>query len=825
VVSILIVTKCSLLSGSRYGEARSGGYGADHSSEDLVTDTHTRTPEFGDATEGGSGGLGALPPDVLDALSQDVRLGLSSRPKSLPSRWLYEGVGSALFERITELPEYYPTRAERTILVAHASEIVAISGSRTVIEFGSGTSEKTTLLLDAFYAADQLDVFVALDAAEEALLDTVAELTLRYPRSEVSGVAVDLNADLADLAELSGGTGRLLAFLGGTIGNFAPSERSSLLSRFGDLLEDGEYLLLGTDLVKDPVRLVAAYDDAQGVTAAFEKNVLTVINANLGADFDLEKFTYVARWNAQSDTVEMGLVSLGKQDVVISGLGLSVHFDDGEELRTEISAKFRLIGVERELAAAGFALSGQWQDPDGDFALTLARKRTSGVSLARQHDEERAPERSSHAPSASLPSYRNVRAATEALARGLSAEDQTIQSMPDVSPTKWHRGHVTWFFEQFALIGQWPNYRPIDDGYLYLFNSYYEAAGRRHARGERGLLSRPGVVEITAYRETVDESMERLLVAGPSLELSAIVELGLHHEQQHQELILMDIKHALSVNPLAPRYAPERLVVSSTAATSLDWVAHPGGVVEIGAERPADAHGAMDFSAGFAFDNEAPRHRVWLDPFEVADRLVTAGEWLAFIDDGGYGRANLWLADGWALVQSERREAPLYWSRARDGWELFTLHGREPLRPEDPVVHVSYYEADAFARWAGARLPTEAEWEAVASTAPAPEFAPVALHPRAARPARYENEPRQLFGEAWQWTSSAYLPYPRFEPLRGMVGEYNGKFMVGQHVLRGSSVATPPGHARATYRNFFPPGARWPFTGVRLARDIAGFGS
>jgi len=421
----------------------------------------------------------------------------------------------------------------------------------------------------------------------------------------------------------------------------------------------------------------------------------------------------------------------------------------------------------------------------------------------------------------SVQSYREVRAATEALAQRLSAEDQTVQSMPDVSPTKWHRGHVTWFFEQFALIPYRTGYRPRDDGYLYLFNSYYESAGRRHARSERGLLSRPGVVEIKSYRENVDEAMERFLVAGPSPGVSALVELGLHHEQQHQELILMDIKHVFGVHPFAPSYSPiEFTTLAKSITQSLGWVTHPGGLVEIGADSPSDASGAMDFTCGFVFDNESPRHAVWLEPFAMADRLVTAGEWLEFIEDGGYHRADLWLSDGWAINQTEHREAPLYWSRDHNGWSVFTLHGRHPLRLTDPVVHVSYHEADAFARWAGARLPTESEWEAIAASAPPPELKPIELHPRTANAPRFKGEPRQLFGEAWQWTSSAYLPYPRFEPLKGSVGEYNGKFMVGQQVLRGSAAITPPGHARATYRNFFPPSARWPFTGVRLARDM-----
>jgi dimethylhistidine N-methyltransferase len=702
-------------------------------------------------------------------------------------------------------------------LAEHAKEIVLLSGARTLIEHGSGTSEKTKLLLDAFYDVDQLDAFVALDAVDHAMQGSIEQLATRYPRTNVSGVTADFDADLSGV---STGPARLLLFLGGTIGNLGPTERARLLRRFADSLADGEHLLLGADLVKDPGRLVTAYDDAQGVTAAFEKNVLNVINANLGADFDLDQFDYVARWDEQAEVVDMVLRSLGPQDVTIPSLGLSVHFDDGEELRTEISAKFHPAGVTRELEAAGFDVVGQWQDAAGDFALTLARKERSQRSVDRYRDAERSEEPSNGAPMVSPQSYREVRAATEALARQLSAEDQTIQSMPDVSPTKWHRGHVTWFFEQFALIPHRAGYRPIDDGYLYLFNSYYEGAGRRHARGERGLLSRPGVVEIGSYRETVDDAMEGLLIAGPSREATALVELGLHHEQQHQELILMDIKHVLGANPLAPRYSPrEPSALSARAVHSLGWVAHPGGLVEIGADSPSDATGAMDFSCGFVFDNESPRHRVWLEPFAIADRLVTAGEWLQFIEDGGYHDANLWLSDGWAVNQTERREAPMYWSRGDEGWGVFTLHGREPLRPNEPVVHVSYYEADAFARWAGARLPTEAEWEAVATAAPSPEIKPIALHPRPASPARFEGEPRQLFGEAWQWTSSAYLPYPRFEPLKGVVGEYNGKFMVGQHVLRGSAAITPPGHARVTYRNFFPPGARWPFTGVRLARD------
>lgn len=764
--------------------------------------------------------------DGREGLAADVREGLTASPKSLPSKWLYDRVGCELFERITGLEEYYPARAERAILAAHAGQIVRLAGAATVIELGSGTSEKTRYLLDAFDEVERLGAFVAVDVAAEVLSASVTELGVRYPKTAVSGIVADF---VADLDQLPAGAERLVVFLGGTIGNLSPTERRSFLGRLAEVLDDGEHLLVGTDLVKDPARLLAAYEDPGGVTAAFEKNVLSVVNDRLGAYFDLDRFEYVARWNPEAEAVEMGLRSLGPQEVTIPDLGMSVRFEDGEELRTEVSGKFRLAGVSEELRAAGFVTVRQWQDPDGDFAVTLARRSRTEPGLG---GAGRRRGRGSHTevrPTPSVEGYREVRAATEALARPLSAEDQTVQSMPDVSPTKWHRGHVTWFFEQFVLLAHQGGYRPMDERYLYLFNSYYEGAGPRHARTERGLLSRPGVGEIAAYRQTVDEAMERLLGAGPTPEVSALVELGLHHEQQHQELLLMDIKHVLGVNPLAPAYRPDPRADRARSALgrsgeptgrpSLGWIRHPGGLVEVGTAPSEGPGGVLDFSAGFAFDNETPRHRVWLEPFALADRLVTAGEWLEFIADGGYLRPGLWLAEGWAINQAEARRAPLYWHESPDGWEVFTLVGRRPLDPDVPVVHISYHEADAFARWAGARLPTEAEWEAVAATNPGPEPEPVALHPRPARPPAAPGEVRQLYGEVWQWTSSAYLPYPRFEPPTGTVGEYNGKFMVGQHVLRGSASITPPGHARLTYRNFFPPAARWPFTGLRLARD------
>ena len=401
-------------------------------------------------------------------------------------------------------------------------------------------------------------------------------------------------------------------------------------------------------------------------------------------------------------------------------------------------------------------------------------------------------------------SYRQVRQLTERLTESLSPEDQTVQSMPDVSPTKWHLAHVSWFFETFVLKQYLADYAPFHPQFGYLFNSYYEAVGDRYPRPSRGLVTRPGVEEIRAYRRHVDEAMFRLLDEPVDETATSLVELGLHHEQQHQELVLMDIKHVLSMNPLDPECVSLCEESLGSRMGPGGWVRHVGGPVQVGHN-----------GEGFAFDNEGSAHVVQLVPFEIADRDVTCGEWMAFIDDGGYARPELWLSDGWALINAQRWQAPLYWRRENDDWTIFTLSGRRRVDPLEPVCHVSYYEADAFARWADARLPTEFEWEAVASNHDvAGRFLdPAFPHPQA-------QERPTFFGDVWVWTASAYLPYPGFRPSPGAVGEYNGKFMVGQHVLRGGSCATPVGHIRATYRNFFPPAARWQFAGLRLARDL-----
>ena len=406
-------------------------------------------------------------------------------------------------------------------------------------------------------------------------------------------------------------------------------------------------------------------------------------------------------------------------------------------------------------------------------------------------------------PSA-LERYETVRAFTDELTSPISPEDQTPQSMPDCSPTKWHRAHTSWFFEEFILAGR-ADYRPFDDRFRFLFNSYYEAVGPRQPRPERGLITRPDAAEVTRYRDHVDSEMKDLLSGNPTAEVLELATLGLNHEQQHQELLLMDIKNLLFSNRFHPAYT----VADDPVTGRLDiehtgWTRLGGGLHLIGHD-----------GRGFCFDNEGPRHEALVPAFDISNSLVTNGQWLEFMADDGYHRPDLWLSDGWATAQTLGWDAPLYWTQEDGRWQTYTLTGDRSITPEEPVCHVSYYEADAFARWAGARLPTEAEWEVAATTQPpATQFR---WHP--AETANGDRPLRGLFGSVWQWTSSPYTPYPGFAPAPGAVGEYNGKFMVNQHVLRGGSCATPPGHARPTYRNFFPPAARWPFTGLRLATD------
>ena len=421
----------------------------------------------------------------------------------------------------------------------------------------------------------------------------------------------------------------------------------------------------------------------------------------------------------------------------------------------------------------------------------------------------------SHAQFASSPlrrRYQQIRDTTIALTERYSAEDQQLQSMPDASPAKWHKAHTTWFFETFILSTRVPGYRPFNPRFKQLFNSYYKQLGSHPLRGSRGLMSRPSLEEVHAYRAWVDDAMLRYLDAGPTDEnAAALIELGLNHEEQHQELILTDLKHALWSMPLRPDSARRPRAVSS--APPLEWITFDGGVHQIGYA-----------GEGFSFDNEGPQHEVLLQPFQLASRAVTNAEYLEFMHDSGYQKPELWLSDGWDAVCAHTWNSPMYWERDgnddRGAWKEFTFSGMQEVDPSAPVCHVSFYEADAFARWSNARLPREEEWEIAAVQASSSKPANGAFqedgvfHPQPA----HGTGMQQLFGDVWEWTASAYLGYPGFKPAPGLVGEYNGKFMCNQFVLRGGSCATPASHIRATYRNFFPPHARWQFMGIRLAK-------
>jgi ergothioneine biosynthesis protein EgtB len=433
-----------------------------------------------------------------------------------------------------------------------------------------------------------------------------------------------------------------------------------------------------------------------------------------------------------------------------------------------------------------------------DAAGSVATERTGdpesqiGVVLARRYDE--------------------VRALSRTIAEPLEVEDYVVQSMPDASPIKWHLAHTSWFFETFVLKSADRSYRSPNPQYEYLFNSYYNAVGARHARPKRGLISRPTVAETWQYRGHVDRAMHDFL-GGPEdavAALAPIVTLGLHHEQQHQELMLTDVKHMLSENPLHPVYlraGAEPGLKAHTSTVPLDWTVFRGGLTEIG------------YTGGeFSFDNEGPRHTVYLQPYALSTRLITSGEWLAFMMDGGYERPELWLSEGWSTVQARGWKAPLYWEEHDGSWLQFTLAGLRPIEPSEPVTHISLFEADAYASWAGARLPTEFEWEAAAA---AQEIVGNFVESLLYHPAAASQGLTQVFGDVWQWTRSSYAPYPGYYPAAGALGEYNGKFMCNQYVLRGGSCATSVTHIRPTYRNFFPADARWQFAGLRLAKEAA----
>jgi len=413
----------------------------------------------------------------------------------------------------------------------------------------------------------------------------------------------------------------------------------------------------------------------------------------------------------------------------------------------------------------------------------------------------------SQAEASLLERYLGVRETSLQLCSPLTIEDHSLQPMPDASPAKWHLAHTTWFFETFVLSEYLNDYRPYHPAFRNLFNSYYHAVGDRPLRALRHTLSRPGLDEVHAYRAYVDDAVVHLLTTGPGPEITSLVTLGINHEQQHQELIVTDVKNGLWTNPLRPAFRPpaENADTRGAAVPPLEWNRFEGAIYGVGFE-----------GKGFAFDNETPRHKVYLQGFRLASRLTTNGEYLEFMRDNGYGKPELWLSDGWDCVRNNQWNAPLYWEQRDGEWWYYTIEGMKPLELKEPVCHVSYYEADAFARWAGARLATEFEWEIAARSCP------IAgnlmdnghLQPRAVDG---QQQLSQIFGDVWEWTATPYVPYPGFKPAAGAVGEYNGKFMCNQMVLRGGSCATPQSHLRATYRNFFPPHVRWQFMGIRLA--------
>jgi ergothioneine biosynthesis protein EgtB len=412
-----------------------------------------------------------------------------------------------------------------------------------------------------------------------------------------------------------------------------------------------------------------------------------------------------------------------------------------------------------------------------------------------------------------LERYLAVRGFSEQLCQTLEPEDYVIQTMPEMSPTKWHLAHTSWFFETFVAKPHLRDYRPLHPQYAFLFNSYYNAAGKMHARPQRGLISRPTVKDTFTYRQHVDEAMANLIRTADDSGLEAVtplIVLGLNHEQQHQELMLTDIKHAFWMNPLRPVFRTE-VPAAREPMPAPGWLPFDGGLYSIGFE-----------GEGFCFDNETPRHQVFLGAFSLGTHLVSNREFLAFIEDEGYQRPELWLSLGWTAVNERGWNAPLYWEQRDGSWWMMTLAGMRPIRWEEPVCHLSYFEADAYARWAGARLPTEAEWEVAARHTPVEgHFAESGrFHPTASDGPAADSL-QQMFGEVWQWTQSSYAPYRGYQPQPGALGEYNGKFMCNQYVLRGASCATPQSHARRTYRNFFPPDVRWQFLGLRLAKDLS----
>lgn len=744
-----------------------------------------------------------------------VFAGLSDSPRQLPCKYFYDHRGSALFDQICGSEAYYLTRSELAITQRYAEEICRqIGEAATLVEYGSGSSEKTRILLDHLKSPT---AYVPVDISRRHLLQTADRLRREYPDLAVLPVVADFSDDFAIPRRLADSGPVTVYFPGSTIGNFERSRAASLLRSIATLSGPDGGLLIGIDLVKDPAILELAYNDPEGITAAFNLNLLRRIRDELRAEIDVAQFEHVAIYNPEQKRVEMYVRSRCEQQIVLGDA--TFDFAAGEMIRTECSHKYTIDGFADLAAEAGLSLKQRWTDEREWFAVLhlVAADRTRIPTHLSAGGRERLADR-----------FRRIRGFSQTLVAPLAPEDCVIQSMPDVSPTRWHLAHTTWFFETFFLK-RLSGFRPYDPDFELLFNSYYNSVGEPFPRDRRGLLSRPTLDQVLDYRRDVDDRVLEALGQGTLGDDEAMaIEIGLNHEQQHQELMLTDLKHVLSCNPIFPVYKDTPLP-GGPVAEIVRFVDFPGGLRDIGHD-----------GDGFSFDNESPRHQVFLNHFSLADRPVTNGEYQQFIADGGYTEPRWWLSAGWQTVRREGWFAPLYWTQKGDQWWQFTLSGLHPICPDAPVCHVSYFEADAYARWARARLPTEAEWEVASAGVPiegrfaeplvgskqtvhpAPAPAGVGSGSGSGRGADASSGPRslrQIFGDVWEWTQSPYMAYPGYEPAAGALGEYNGKFMCGQFVLRGGSCATPSGHIRRTYRNFFPPDARWQFSGIRLARD------
>jgi dimethylhistidine N-methyltransferase len=733
--------------------------------------------------------------------AQDLAAGLMCAQAQVSPKYFYDALGSRLFETITELPEYYPTRVECALLEQYGEAIAQTAGrGATMIDLGAGNCEKARSLFGRLQPAQYVAIDVAVDVMQRALRGLQTE----FPHIHMLGIDADLSAEI-QLPKPVRRDRRLFFYPGSSIGNFTPEQALSLLMQIRRLSSRDGGLLIGVDLIKDEAVLNAAYNDALGVTAAFNLNLLNNVNRVIGSNFARADWQHHAAYNSQQSRIEMYLVA--RDNVRITWAGGSRNFSKGERIHTENSYKYRLEQFEALLQRAGFNRIRHWTDAGSKFAVFHAA--TEAPQFVSREDTPPIPQPKTLpqlTTSALDRLYARIRSRSEALSATLSDEDCCVQSMPDASPVKWHLAHTTWFFETFLLEAFEPDFCPFHEAFRVMFNSYYHTVGDKHPRPQRGLLTRPPLNTVREYRRNVDTRMRRLFAAhGGNTNLQALVTLGLNHEQQHQELILTDIKHLLFMNPMKPAYHAA-IAEDHGQCPPLQWHAYSGGVVEIG-----------NAGAEFCFDNESPRHKVYLNGYELASRLVTNREFLQFVEQGGYRDPQFWLAEGWDWVRANDLAHPLYWFKDANGWKEFGLGGTMVLNPELPAMHLSYFEADAYARWSGVRLPTEAEWEHAASGQTEGQVADEQLLHPAVAPATGLT---QLFGDAWQWTQSSYAPYPGFRPGAGAVGEYNGKFMVNQYVLRGGSFATPAGHTRLSYRNFFPATARWQFSGIRLARDL-----